>query len=148
MSLTYDISAVICGHIRATFINYLMFKFYPKLTSCYSRNVIHPVGLNLFLCCYVWCMCSPQWVCGGGGDIFLHVVVLPVWSVISDEQTQLLCGLLPRLRRRFLKAGQWGPHGEKESRKTCPTNTTNNRWRSLSSASVKVRLWNQGVSAE
>lgn len=67
-----------------------------------------------------------------------HVVVLPAWSVISDARTQLLCGVLPRLRRRFLKAGQWRPHGERESRKTCPTNTSDNHWRRLSSASAKV----------
>lgn len=41
--------------------------------------------------------------------------------------------------RVFLKAGQWGPHGERESRKTCPTNTTNNHWWRLSSGSVQYR---------
>lgn len=30
-----------------------------------------------------------------------------------------------------------GPHAERESRKTCPTNTTNSSWRRLSSSSVR-----------
>lgn len=87
---------------------------------------------------------STQWVCGE--IIRLRVVVLPLRSVFAHVQTQLLCSApssewspLPRLGRLFLKAGQRGPHGEGESRKTCPTNTTNNHWRRLSSASIQCR---------
>ena len=70
--------------------------------------------------------------------------VLLVWLVSS---LRLSCCVkhFPRVfRRLFLKAGQRGPHGERESRKTCLTNTTNNRWRRLSSASNPARRRRKG----
>lgn len=78
-------------------------------------------------------------------DGVLHIsghsgfAVLLVWSV-SPLRLSCCVKLFPRVfGRLFLKAGQRGPHGERESRKTCLTNTTNNRWRRLSSASDPAR---------
>lgn len=76
----------------------------------------------------------------GGGD-FSPRCVAP--SVISNLRwtDSAAVWTSPQAREAVFESWPVGrPHGERESRKTCPTNTGNGHWRHCSSASVKVRL--------
>lgn len=129
--------------LHVAFIRCFMIKIYQ--TSMFKLGLLCLTVDAFFFIHRAWKLSRNCLIARHVFDGVLHIsghsgfAALLVWSV-SPLRLSCCVKLFPRVfGRLFLKAGQRGPHGERESRKTCLTNTTNNRWRRLSSASDPAR---------